>query len=68
VLLFDRISSIEYSNDTFGGDLGSVFVEGCGGGSDVSFCGGLLPLLPHRRMIIGGRWLEFVLASFNAKT
>ena len=24
--------------------MGSVFVEGCGGGSDVSFCGGLLPL------------------------
>jgi len=44
VLPFDRISSIEYSNDTFGGGLGSMFVEGYGGGSDVSVCGGLLPL------------------------
>jgi len=44
VLPFDRISSIEYSNDTFGGEGMGVGIGVCGGGSDVSVCGGLLPL------------------------
>ena len=67
MLPFDRISSIEYSTDTFGGGLGSVFVKSCRGGSDVFVGGGLLPLgvrfpvecsfsLPEGWLSAGGGW------------